>query len=84
MMVKWIGYNKMLIILKENIDYICLIIEGIIFIYFCYIYIKNRNKKSNEVIIPKKTVKIILIMLIVVNTIFFTYKIINMLRIWLN
>lgn len=66
----------MLIILKGNIDWICLLIEGIVFIYLYCIYRKNKHKNSNEVIITKRNVKI----LIVINIIFFISKIINILN----
>ena len=70
----------MLIILKGNIDWICLLIEGIVLIYLYCIYRKNKHKNSNEVIISKRNVKIIIIILIVINIIFFISKIINMLN----
>lgn len=58
-----------------SIQWICLFIEGCIFLYMYYNY--RKNKKSNEIVMKKKTNQIILVLLVLVNIILLAMKIIK-------
>ncbi|WP_238882722.1 hypothetical protein [Clostridium sp. YIM B02551] len=64
----------MLGILIDSIQWICLFIEGCIFLYM---YNNYRKNKSNEIVMKKKTNQIILVVLLIVNVILVVTKIID-------
>ncbi|MBL4930970.1 hypothetical protein [Clostridium paridis] len=61
----------------DSIQWICLFIEGCIFLYMYYNYRKNKNKKYDEIVIKKKTNQIVLVLLVIVNVILVVTKIIE-------
>lgn len=68
-------------LLMEVIEWACLIIDGIVFIYIYNVYKKGRNRSSvNEDIILKDG-KLVIIVFTVVNVILVLSKVINMLLI---
>lgn len=66
--------------IKESIEWVCLIVEGIIFFYMYYNYKKNKHTDSEKVLISKKNVRIIISLLVIVNIILIVTKIIEMLN----
>jgi uncharacterized membrane protein len=66
--------------IKESIEWVCLIVEGIIFFYMYYNYKKNKHTDSEKVLISKKNVRIIISLLVIVNIILIVTKIIKILN----